>query len=374
MATVADGAVRRSVFKRAVRETPPINSAISLPDAVGAPGFVSAPVRAKGVRASVFNKNELTSTGLATLDSALGGGVALGTVVCLIEDSPTECYALLLKHFLAQGLVHGHASVLCSADDDLLRTLPAPIQPSDETAEGASKPKTFNSAAAIRSGFSASSRAGAEVPREEHLKIAWRYKESLSSTAERQIAMSSVPSDYCLRFDLSKSQDAAEAAVTRGADSGIAADVVKHLPLRDWEQHAPPHGVRRVWQQLAGLIDSHASDGRVFRIAVESLGAPLWWSGNGNVQAGQGTGAACSSGLRTRGLRDALYFMHTLKGKIRGNKCVAYVSVPHDLAAAPEVCFSTIACTTTQTIARPDIARPADCTTRTHACTHARDS
>ena len=132
---------RRSVFKRAVKDPALVGSGGPPPVTSSASLHAPEAARAKGVRASVFSRNTLTSTGLAALDSALGGGLALGTVACIIEDTPSECHALLLKHFLAQGLVHGHASALCSADDGLLRALPAAIPPSGGGADGEVKAK-----------------------------------------------------------------------------------------------------------------------------------------------------------------------------------------------------------------------------------------
>lgn len=186
---------KRSVFKRA---TPAAASAALAGDGKpAAPSVpVLVPVRARGVRSSVFNKTMLTSTGLASLDSALGGGIALGTVLCVIEDSPTECHALLLKHFLAQGLVHGHVSALCSADDDLVRSLPAAIRPGDEGADGTDNNNSSSSAAGMRTSAGSSSRRGLEKPAVEHLKIAWRYKDSLSVTERRTASPSSSVGTY----------------------------------------------------------------------------------------------------------------------------------------------------------------------------------
>ena len=158
--------MQTSAFKRAAKE--------GATEEAGATAGQTI-LRARGVRASIFNKNTLTSSGLASLDLALGGGFALGTVVCVIEDSPSECHVLLLKHFLAQGLAHGHQSALCSADDDLVRALPTPILPGDENEAGGGKSKPHSSGAGMLSSSISSSRELREKPSQEHLKIAWRY-------------------------------------------------------------------------------------------------------------------------------------------------------------------------------------------------------
>jgi len=346
-------APRRSVFRRAA----PAGGAAA--DTARAPAGAPPPVRAKGVRASVFSKNTLTSTGLAALDSALGGGVALGTVLCVIEDSPSECHALLLKHFLAQGLVHGHLTALCSAEDDLLSALPEPIQPGDGRAEGSeTRPSSCAGGAGPRGGAKPSTHAGGEKPKEDHLKIAWRYKESLSA-AERQAAApsSSVAADYCLRFDLSRTRDGSKAAIAQGSAGTDTGASVRHVALTDWQPAASrPQGVQKAWPEIAALVDGLASraahpspDGgggeraedKVCRIALSSLGGPMWWSRATQVQASVDaakTGAMPSRSpcARREGLRDTLCFMHALKGKVRGSSCVVFATIPSDLAASAE--------------------------------------
>jgi hypothetical protein len=341
---------RRSVFRRAAAGSAAASSGTAM--ATRAQPAAQAPVRAKGVRASVFNKNTLTSSGLAALDSALGGGIALGTVLCVIEDSPSECHALLVKHFLAQGLVHGHATALCSAEDDLIRALPEPIQPGEGGAEAS---ETRPSSSASSRNARAYSRGGEEKPKEDHLKIAWRYKDSLS-VAERQAASpsSSVAADYCLRFDLSRTHDASEASAAEQADQAAAG--VRHIPLLNLESPSSPCGARKAWHEIAALIDSHAAsraasdlpeggarqaaEDKICRIALASLGGPMWWSNPSfrtGSMIGDGVLRARSQGAHERqGLRDTLCFMHMLKGRVRGSNCVVCVTIPHSLAAAPE--------------------------------------
>lgn len=51
----------------------------------------------------------LVSTGLADFDKLLGGGVPLGTVILLLEDSHTQNHSTLLKYFLAEGAANKQA-------------------------------------------------------------------------------------------------------------------------------------------------------------------------------------------------------------------------------------------------------------------------
>jgi hypothetical protein len=348
---------KRSVFKRAAPPAATVGPAAGPAPSVPAAGAVPA-LRARGVRPSVFSKNTLTSSGLAELDSALGGGLALGTVACVVEDNPSECHALLLKHFLAQGLVHGHASVLCSADDALVRALPAAIQPGSEEGGAGDKTRLPGPGAGLRASASSHGRGGLETPKDEHLKIAWRYKESLSVAGRHSASpSSSTAADYCLRFDLSKTQDASEgAAAQAAADSAGAGTAVRHVPLCNWEgDSAEPGGLRRAWQEVTSLIDAHATRPAVpapaagapagggahtvCRIALASLGAPMWWpQGPQPRREGAGRGGRCGDAeARSAGLRETLCFLHALKGKVRGTDSVVFATIPPDLAATNEV-------------------------------------
>ena len=68
-----------------------------------------------GTRASLFNYQLLTSTGVPGLDHLLGGGLPLGTVALLQdiphlanEDSGQDYSQLLVQYFLAEGFFHLH--------------------------------------------------------------------------------------------------------------------------------------------------------------------------------------------------------------------------------------------------------------------------
>ena len=76
-----------------------------------------------GTRASLFNYQLLTSSGVPGLDHLLGGGLPVGTVALLqdiphqtFEDSGQNYSQLLVQYFLAEGffhnqkLFHGQAS------------------------------------------------------------------------------------------------------------------------------------------------------------------------------------------------------------------------------------------------------------------------
>lgn len=73
----------------------------------------------------------LVSTGLADFDKLIGGGVPLGTVTLLLEDTYTQHHVTLLKYFLAEGAANNqalHWSAGHSRNASAVRALPQQVQ------------------------------------------------------------------------------------------------------------------------------------------------------------------------------------------------------------------------------------------------------
>jgi elongator complex protein 4 len=70
----------------------------------------------KGTRISTLNLKVLTSTGIASLDEIIGGGIPIGTVLMLKQDRYTGYANLILKYFIAQGIAHEHQVMFVSFD------------------------------------------------------------------------------------------------------------------------------------------------------------------------------------------------------------------------------------------------------------------
>nr|XP_046240766.1 elongator complex protein 4 isoform X2 [Scatophagus argus] len=83
-----------------------------------------------GTRPSVQNGQLLVSTGVTSLDYLLGGGLAVGTVLLIEEDRYDSYSRMILKYFLAEGVVCQHELFVAAAQDnpdDILQELPSPI-------------------------------------------------------------------------------------------------------------------------------------------------------------------------------------------------------------------------------------------------------
>ncbi|KAL8565338.1 hypothetical protein ACOMHN_029033 [Nucella lapillus] len=84
-----------------------------------------------GAKPSIYNSQLLVSTGVPSLDAVLGGGVAVGTVLLIEEDAGGKYAEVLMRYFVAEGVVSDHALSVISADQDpqqMLQRLPAPVE------------------------------------------------------------------------------------------------------------------------------------------------------------------------------------------------------------------------------------------------------
>jgi hypothetical protein len=64
-----------------------------------------------------LNGQVLISTGVAGIDRLLGGGLPLGSVLLIIEDSHSQQHLNLLKCFLAEGVCCKHSLALITGED-----------------------------------------------------------------------------------------------------------------------------------------------------------------------------------------------------------------------------------------------------------------
>ncbi|XP_021349434.1 elongator complex protein 4-like [Mizuhopecten yessoensis] len=109
-----------------------------------------------GSKPSLYNNQLLISSGIPSLDSILGGGLAVGSVLLVEEDNFGNYGRLLLKYFCAEAVMTGHSLLLSSADqspDQIIKELPAPII--DDPGSVVTRPEEEGS---------------------EKMSIAWRYQ------------------------------------------------------------------------------------------------------------------------------------------------------------------------------------------------------
>ncbi|KAI1266890.1 PAXNEB-domain-containing protein [Xylariaceae sp. FL1019] len=149
------------------------------------PKSENAPI--PGVRPSPSDGRPTTSTGTSSLDNLLAGhsGIPLGTSLLIGEHGATDFAGLLIRYYVAEGLVQGHQIHVLGLHEGWQAELPG------LSTDSRSPSKQEQSAA-------------------DKMKIAWRY-ESLGSVGaprdrdQRQTLQNAANSSpFCHEFDLTK--------------------------------------------------------------------------------------------------------------------------------------------------------------------------
>mmetsp|Transcript_70607 Transcript_70607/g.166484 ORF Transcript_70607/g.166484 Transcript_70607/m.166484 type:complete len:270 (-) Transcript_70607:8-817(-) len=230
-----------------------------------------------GTRPSAFNAHVLTSTGNKDLDAAVGGGLALGTLTMVEEDSASSFSTHLLRSFVAQGVAFRHACVLIAVSplDQFVCSLPSPFA-RDATP------------------------VPAETVNKPDLKIAWQYGKYAPQSA------SAGASGFCTSRDF----DFGTPLPTEIREATL-------YPTSIPEMSDPYHCAYQVIRER--LAEFVAEGGpRVVRIALFSLAGPLW-----------------SAPYHADHERRLLAFLHSLRGLLREHECraVLMATVPSSLFA-----------------------------------------
>jgi elongator complex protein 4 len=144
------------------------------------------------------NKLYQISSGIQSLDDLLGGGIFLGTITMIKQDRSTQYSSLVLKYFIAQGIVCGHQGCIVSIDSD-----PNKIK---NGLMGLSKLK--HNAVAEPQLSTQSRPLGRQLGglRNDTMKIAWRYQ-NLGTVSSDFVQNAPVDELYCSTFDLTKKME-----------------------------------------------------------------------------------------------------------------------------------------------------------------------
>lgn len=141
-----------------------------------------------GVRPSATSGPPITSWGLRSIDTALGGGLPLGTMTIVLEDIPTSYHLPLCSYVSAQGIQAGHSIAVASFDrpaEQIISNLPACVA---RKGGGVSGP-----------GMGYQQKGGTQM------KIAWRYQKNADPTAH--IVSGDTAYSFAYDFDLSERAD-----------------------------------------------------------------------------------------------------------------------------------------------------------------------
>ncbi|KAM3297966.1 hypothetical protein ACQJBY_039763 [Aegilops geniculata] len=155
----------------------------------------SSPLTPSGVKLGP-NGAAFVSSGIPDLDRILGGGFLLGSVVMVMEDSDAPHHLLLLRAFMAQGVVHKQPLLFAAPMKEprsFLGALPALAASSKEDARQR----------AMAGGAAGDGRAS-----DEGLRIAWQYRkyfgDERNSSAEHRDSKQEFSHDFDLRKPLER--------------------------------------------------------------------------------------------------------------------------------------------------------------------------
>ncbi|KAI0409503.1 PAXNEB-domain-containing protein [Xylaria palmicola] len=143
-----------------------------------------------GVRPSPLDGRPTTSSGTASLDNLLAGhsGIPLGTSLLIGEHGTTDFAGILLRYYVAEGLVQGHQIHVLGFHEGWQAELPG------------------------LSTDSKSSSKLSDTPTADKMKIAWRYESLGSAGAARDreapraqgASNPGATTPFCHEFDLTK--------------------------------------------------------------------------------------------------------------------------------------------------------------------------
>ncbi|KAM3877185.1 elongator complex protein 4 [Diretmus argenteus] len=258
-----------------------------------------------GTRPSVQNGQLIVSTGVTSLDYLIGGGLAVGTLLLIEEDRYGSYSRMILKYFLAEGVVCQHELFVASAQDnpdDILQELPSPIL--DDIAIHKPVERQILSCGPQDS--------------QDAMKIAWRYQ----NLPKVQTALAS-SSRFGHYYDVSKTME---------PDIRQAANCHRFYLPEHPTQSSPTcsptlESYSALLQSLQEVIHREGFDGaapvrsksrNILRIGLHSLGSALW-----------GDDLCCRD---NPGHSHALTsFLYGLRALLRSSLSVAVVTVPSHL-------------------------------------------
>jgi len=205
-----------------------------------------------GVSPSIYSQHLISSTGTPDLDALLGGGLPIGTVLLIQEDDSGNFAKLLLKYFLAEGVVHGHNLHVASLNNDPLSIVNS--LPSFEMKSPGGESWKAN---------------------DEQMKIAWRYQ-NLPKDGDKEVGskhsfnlLKSIPSDVISNCGVATSDSE---TLLDCDDKSTFTKLIQHL-----------HETAKSGQFLIDPKERKEHK-NILRIGVQSLGSVLWGDASNQIK------------------------------------------------------------------------------------------
>ncbi|EZA51157.1 hypothetical protein DMN91_005127 [Ooceraea biroi] len=208
----------------------------------------------RGAKPSLRNAQLLISSGLPSLDNVIGGGLPIGSILLIEEDRFDVHAKIILKYFMAEGIVTSQPLLVASNDVEtaqLVSELPAVT---NDDAESDKRP---------------------EDKTDKEMKIAWRYQNMKMVDSSPEGGQTRGFGHY---YDLS---------------STMQEDLIKTANIKHWHACYWPDQnhmfTNKAYYDLLRTIQRTLHEGQYFlsetprernilRIALHSLGSRLWLS------------------------------------------------------------------------------------------------
>ena len=274
-----------SSFKRALHNTPSITTPI-------------APTTGQqGLRTSVSSSLPMISTGLASLDDLLGGGLPLGSLLLIHQDRYSAYTRLLSQFILSQGLLSHHSLCLVSSstDDSAWMTDPQSVfgflglSTSESLKEKESKEniqqqhqseqqKNLYSTAPQSRALGSLRSASADK-----MNIAWRYQSQPQFSSSLSLGSSLSP-NYCTTFDLTKPVDPQKIQLAQSQNrlffidpsSSFSSSSSSSSSLSENSQTDMYRATLEKIQSFLVQESKRSSEKRVIRLVIDGFASGSW--------------------------------------------------------------------------------------------------
>ena len=212
------------------------------------------------------NRHPQISSGIQSLDDLLGGGLFLGTITMIKQDRWTDYSSLILKYFMAQGVVCGHQGMIVSLDSDP-NLFKDGLMGLSKSKSGQNNQCLNDSKNTINIRSKPMTRQLGEL-RNDQMKIAWRYQ-NLGSVSSDFYQNAPVDQLYCSSFDLTTKLDKDKDDLLKTVDESV---------LENQSQEGIFLNLLKLIKSELESLSSIKKDSpkSVLRIGIDSFGSSLW--------------------------------------------------------------------------------------------------